>query len=366
MEAIPVECGPAMRIIVACSLLLLALPVFSEPLTVTARQWQALGLQTVGVPESGSGVAKGFPATVQVPAGQIQILVAPLEGTLVEMKAVPGVEVRRGQVVAVLVSPQALELQGAYAEASARARQTSEALKRDQQLHQEGIIAAARLESTRALAGEASARLEQARQSLNLAGGKAGRMGPQLELKASLDGVVLEQLVKEGERLPVATPIARIAHLKPLWLEIRVPQQVAAKLRLEDVVQLSRQSVMGKVISIGRAVDMASQSVVIRAQVDQGSESLSPGQAVEVQIRVEGLEGLPLPSSAVVHQKGDLFAFVLKSGDEKTSAVFEARPIQKVSQVGNTVLVSGLKPGERVAVQGVSGLKAMLNGMGGE
>lgn len=348
-----------------------ATPALAEPLKLTATQLQGLGIQTQLVPEGGQGVLKGLPARVEVPAGQMQVLAAPVDGTLQEVLVAPGMPVKKGQVVARLMSPQALELQRAYAEASARSSQARAALQRDEQLHKEGIIAAARLEATRAQAAEAGAQFEQSRQGLSLAGGNPGRMGPVLNLTASMEGLVLEQLAEVGQRIPAATPIVKVGRLKPLWLEIRVPQAVAAQVKVGDGVQIPARNIAGKLLAVGRAVDPASQNVTLRAQVDEGSEALSPGQMVEVEISVRGQTGQALPARAVARHGGALLAFVQSPGGngqnaEKAGVEFQPRPVQVLSQVGDTLLVSGLKPGERVVVQGVSGLKAMLlNGAGG-
>mgnify|MGYP003452144277 FL=1 len=62
---------------------------------------------------------------------------------------------------------------------------------------------------------------------------------------------------------------------------------------------------------------------------------------------------------------GKTWAFVQTAGDDQ-GARFAARPVQVVSQGGDSVLVDGVQAGERVAVKGVSGLKAMLTGVGSE
>ena len=42
------------------------------------------------------------------------------------------------------------------------------------------------------------------------------------------------------------------------------------------------------------------------------------------------------------------------------------KPVSVLSQGGDSVVVDGIQAGERVAVAGVSGLKALLTGVGGE
>jgi len=331
---------------------------------LTPRQLQSLGIQTQTLPPGGDAWLPGIPARVEVPAGQLQVLAAPLEGTLQEVLVAPGATVRKGQVVARLISPQALELQRFHAESSARAAQAAAARQRDEQLFKEGIIAQARLESSRSVAAEAVAQLSQSRQSLALAGGRPGGGGAMLELRAGLDGVLLEQLAQVGDRLPAATPIARIGRPAPLWVTLQVPAATAARVKAGDIVRLPLLGVKGKLLAVSRSVDVASQNVTLRAQVDQGSEQLLPGQAVEVEIRVSEQLGQALPSRALARHEGQLLAFVQQGSGEAVR--FVAKPVKVLSQLGDTVIVEGLAPGERVAVYGVASLKAMLAVSGGE
>lgn len=335
-----------------------------ETALLNARQLQSLGIQTQALPLGEDARLAGLPGRVDIPAGQLQILAAPLEGTLQEVLIPPGATVKKGQVVARMISPQALELQRFHAEASARAAQAGAARQRDEQLFKEGIIAQARLESSRAAAAEAGAQLAQSRQSLALAGGRPGTGGAVLELRAGLNGVLLEQLAQVGERLPAATPIARIGRPAPLWVTLQVPAGVAARVKAGDIVRLPLLGVEGKLLAVSRSVDAASQNVTLRAQVDQGSELLRSGQAVEVEIQVSGQPGQALPSHALARHEGQMLVFVQKGGGEAVR--FVAKPVKVLSQLGDTVMVEGLAPGERVAIQGMASLKAMLTGEGGE
>ena len=72
-----------------------------------------------------------------------------------------------------------------------------------------------------------------------------------------------------------------------------------------------------------------------------------------------------LPDAAVVRQGGQTYAFVQIASDDKGSS-FEARPVKVMGQSGEGLRVSGLQVGDRVVLKGVSGLKAMLSGAGGE
>jgi RND family efflux transporter MFP subunit len=334
-------------------------------ITLQPAQLKSLGIETAVAGEMAGGRSGSYPAQVRVPNEQMRVVAAPVGG-MVEMLAVaPGSTVKRGQVVAHLSSQQALELQRDALQSGSQASLMQQSLKRDEQLFAEGLIAESRLQATRAAAAQASAQASERRQGLALAGAAPGKLGGQLALTAPIDGVVLEQGVQLGQRAETSALIYRIAKLSPLWLEIQAPVDVAATLRDGSPVKIANSEVTGKLIAIGRAVDAASQTVLLRAAVTKGAETLRPGQVIEVEIAGPAGQQQRLPASALARDQGKTLAFVLSSSDAKGS-VFEARPVRVVSQGGDSVTVDGIKAGEKVAVKGVSGLKAMLTGVGKE
>jgi RND family efflux transporter MFP subunit len=334
-------------------------------LTLQAVQLKSLGIETAIAGEAAGGRGGSYPAQVRVPNEQMRVVAAPVGG-MVEMLAVaPGSSVKRGQVVAHLASQQALELQRDALQADSQAGLTHQNLKRDEQLFAEGLIAESRLQATRAAAAQAGAQASERRQGLALAGATPGKLGGKLALTTSIDGVVLEQGVQLGQRVETSAMIYRIAKLTPLWLEIQAPADIAAALHEGSPIRIANSDVSGKLIAIGRAVDAASQTVLLRAEVTKGAETLRPGQVIEVEIASPGGQQQRLPASALARDQGKTFAFVQTASDDKSTS-FEARPVRVISQGGNSVTVDGVKAGEKIAIKGVSGLKAMLTGVGKE
>lgn len=350
-----------------CLILALSCPAvtLAETLSLQTAQLKALGIATQAVGHADDGRPGGLPARVVVPNEQMRVVAAPVGGMIEWLAAAPGSSVKRGQVVARLASPQALELQRDALQAGSQSALLQQSLKRDEQLFAEGLIAESRLQATRAAAAQAGAQASERKQGLALAGIAPGKLGGPLSLVAPIDGFVLEQSAQLGQRVEASAPIYRIARLSPLWLEIQAPLSLAAGLREGMPVKLSNSGVSGKLIAIGRAVDSASQTVLLRASVGKGAETLTPGQVIEVELTATGSAGERLPAAALFRHDGKTFAFVQVASDDK-GARFEARALRVISQGGETAAVEGVKADERVAVKGVSALKAMLTGVGKE
>lgn len=337
----------------------------AEPLLLQAAQIKALGIETALADEVNLSRKGTLPATVLVPNAQMRIVSAPVGGMIEMLAVAPGDSVKRGQVLARLSSPQVLELQRDALQSGSQAHLQQQNLKRDEQLFAEGLIAESRLQATRTAAAQAAALASERRQGLSLAGLVPGKLGEALALTAPIDGVVLEQGVQLGKRVDSAALIYRIARVSPLWLEVQAPIGLAAGLREGTPVRIANSAVSGKLIAIGRAVDAASQTVLLRVSVEAGAESLRPGQIVEVEMATPPGKQLRIPASALARNQGVSLVFVQTAGDDKEIS-FSARPVRIVSQGGEGVVIDGVASGERIAVKGVSGLKAMLSGVGKE
>lgn len=336
----------------------------AESIVLNGAQVKSLGVE-VAVAEAGKAAGQGgLPGRVTVPNDQMRVVAAPVAG-MVEMLAVaPGSAVKRGQVVAQLASPQALELQSGALQAGSQAQLAQQNLKRDEQLFAEGLIAESRLQASRASATQAAAMAAERRQGLALAGVAPGTVGGPLALVSPIDGVVLEQGVQVGQRVDASTLIYRIARLLPLWLEIQAPASLLGNLKVGVPVRVAGTAARGKVIAIGGAVEAGSQSVLVRAAVEAGADALRPGQAVEVELDLPAAAGLRLPSAALVRHAGNTVVFVQTTAKE--GMAFRPQAVRVLGQGADNVLVEGLRSGEPVAVKGVSGLKAMWTGVGRE
>ena len=335
-----------------------------ESLHLQPAQIRALGIETQVVGENLAIRPRRLPARVVIPTDQIRLVSAPVPGLIERLTVATGAWVKKGEVVANLSSPEALTLQRDAMEAQTQSLLLHQNLKRDIQLFAEGLIPESRLQATRAAAGQAEAHASEAQQHLTMAG-MVGRGGGPLALASPIDGVVLEKEVALGQRVEAAAVIYRIAQLKPLWLEIQAPTEVVIGLTEGTPVGLADTDIVGRVIAIGPNIDPTSQTRLVRALVEAGSEHLTPGQSVEVEISPAAAKHQGLPAAAVIRQGGQTYAFV-QLPDADQGARFEPRQLQVIGQSGEGVLVEGLQPGERVVLKGVSALKAMMTGAGGE
>lgn len=348
-------------------------------LTLTAEQVRALRLvsQPVGAgagaaaaPASaaaggsaGATLRSRHPGRVTVPDARQRVLAAPVAALVERLQVSVGDTVRAGQVLATLRSPAAQDLQREAQSATLQAELAASALARDQRLLDEGLIAASRFEATRAQARQASLLADDRRRALAQAGAAATANGGVVTLTAPIAGTVIERQATVGQRVDATAPLLRIAALDTLWLELQVPVREAAALRMGDAVRLDEPALAARVIAIARAVDAASQTVMVRAQVDTSAAAqlLRVGQSVQAVIESAGAaDGLAVPAAAVIEHEGRSWVFVDTGGGR-----YRATPVQVLQRSGNSAQLRGLDglgKGSAVVVQGTASLKGLLAG----
>jgi len=341
-------------------------PATSYPLIpLSAAQARALGVETQALTAAGAGLDDGLPALVQVPNEQLRVVAAPLAGLIVQLDVAPGQSVKKGQPLARLASPALLAAERDYLQAGQQAQLAAQAARRDQQLFAEGIIAESRYQNSRSAQQQAALALDARRAELRQAGVPEGtltalqktqQLPGEMTIVAPIDGVVLEQSAQAGQRVEAGSPLFRIGRLSPLWLEIQVPATLATTLREGLDVLVPSVGGSGKVINIGRQINPASQTIVVRARLDTSTRKLLPGQMVEAVLKLPAERAaFRVALSSVIHAEGQAFVLLAEADG------FRPLPVRATPQADQRVLLESpaLGPDTRIAVKGLAALKSI-------
>jgi cobalt-zinc-cadmium efflux system membrane fusion protein len=358
--------------LLACALLLACGPALAGPapndvlIRLDERQQRAAGIDVAQVQAEAGTTQAVLPGTVSVPPRQLRVVAAPAAGLLEAVLVAPNEPVTEGQPIARLRSSDLLEAQRLFLQALSGETLAAEKLRRDEQLHRERIIAERRLITTRADHEYARTTLQEREQMLALLGmadeaieelKSKHRMVPALTITAPVDGVVLQANVSAGERVAPAAPLFSIAVLKPLWVTLQVPLAQAVAIESGTRVSVPGTTAQGEVVRLGRSVDPATQSIAAVVEVEDGAETLRPGQVVSasVALRPNGTPQWRLPAGSVVRHAGRSWVFI------RTAEGFRARPVTVVAESGNAASIRAkLAPNDQVATRGILALLAEL------
>ena len=149
-------------------------------------------------------------------------------------------------------------------------------------------------------------------------------------------------------------------------MEIQAPLAIAARAEVGTPLTIASAGASGKLIAVGRSVDPASQSVLLRGLVTQGAEALRPGQATSVDLALGNATEttVQVPGSAILRHENKPWVFVAARAGTATG--YRATAVTIIGRTGEATVVSGIPADATVATAGVSALKASWLGIGKE
>ena len=247
--------------------------------------------------------AAGSPAPARGHRGSVACLIGPersadigsaVTGVIAAIPVDRGDSVRRGQVLVRLEQDvERAQLQAASArsaiDAEVRSAEASLALARDryERMHalaDSGAVAALSIEQARAEHDVAQQRLQQALGQRKVAQQEQGIFQAQLaqrSLRAPFDGVIVERMAHEGERVE-DKPLLRMAQLHPLRVELVMPAARWGSVRSGDEMPIlpdlpAATRLLAKVTHIDRTLDAASNTFRVRLSLPNPSFEIPSG-----------------------------------------------------------------------------------------
>ncbi len=341
-------------------------------MAINATQKQTLGIVSAPLPPRQHGELAGMPAQVVIPGNQLFTVSTPLAAMIEQTLVGVGDSVRKGQVLATLQSPALAEAQRGLLQAYTQAQLAKDYLTRDQKLWQDGIIAESRYRATQSQYREASAALAERKQLLKLSGmsdkaiaelQNGNSLNSTLSVTSPIDGVILEKTASTGQRLDAAVPLYKVARLDPLGLEIQAPLASTRGLKIGATVTIPAYGATGKLTAIGRSLSGSNQTILLRAIISKGADALRPGQYLEATLDTSSSDAdqWNVPNGALARIEGKTLLFI------ETEKGFRAAEVTVLHEGAQDTLITGKLTGmEKIAVQGVSSLKAQMMGIGGE
>lgn len=309
------------------------------------------------------------PAKVVVPPEQEYVVSASQAGLITKLNAAIGDKVKKGEVLVELNSPDLLSMQRLYLKALSELQQGSFLYQRDKKLVQEGVIAERRWQETQAQYNAFVSEADEHKQLLQSAGmttgdiaqlAKTHRLSSQHSLRAPITGVIMERMAVAGERIDSLAPIYRVANLDELWLEINIPQERFASLKIGDAVQIENTDITAKISLLGQSVNPENQTVLARAVIKGRQATIRAGQRINIQIiQASDTPIFKVPNAAIAQNDNQSFLFV------RNKEGFAVTPITVIGKQGEESIISGdLADGIDIAIQGAVALKANWLGLG--
>ncbi len=183
-----------------------------------------------------------------------------------------------------------------------------------------------------------------------------------LDLKAPINGRVIERHGTVGEAVDRAKEIYTISDLANLWAIAEVKEKDIALLRVGQdatlrVLAFPDETFTGKVMLLGDEIEAKTRTLEVRILLENASGKLKPGNFADVEIVTDVLGGvLVIPDDALQTLEDQQVVFVAGDGNTFTKRTVRVGREQN----GRVEIVDGLREGERVVTTGSFLLKSEM------
>ncbi|MDO9299258.1 efflux RND transporter periplasmic adaptor subunit [Bradyrhizobium sp.] len=345
------------------------LSLADDEVKLSPAQAQTLGVRVAHPILSRTDLTLPYPAQIVIPTPQLWVVSAPVAGMVTSLSVARGDRVNSGQPLVMLESPSFVSLQRDYLQAFAHDVLAAQQLKRNTELFQGNAVPLRVLETSQAEARQASIAVSERKQMLRLSGlsdAAISRLASETAITATLSvaspqpATAVEIVVSPGQRVEQSAPLVKIARLSPLWVEIAIPAMSVRAIRPGARVEIDGYVTPGKVVLVSETTDVATQTILVRAEVPNTGE-LRPGQTAAVRINFlsSGESAWEIPYSALVRRGETTSVFVAIEGG------FRIAPVTLLAEDQDHVVVSGaISEKDEVAVSGITALRGILQRLG--
>lgn len=251
--------------------------------------------------------------------------------------------VRRG---AVLVELDSAETRAALAEAEATLADSESQFNRSRELFAQKALSISQLDQI-----EATLKANRAR--TNAANARLA----DTVIRAGFDGRTGFRRVSIGSLVSPGTVITTLDDTSLIKLDFTVPETYFYLLKTGLPITarsagLPNREFEGKVANIDSRIDPTTRSITVRAEIPNRDGALRPGMFMTVLLQGAVVPTVLVPEAAIVPEQGRMYVFVIDGqiARRREISIGRRRP-------GEVEIVSGLKEGERIVVDGTQNLR---------
>jgi cobalt-zinc-cadmium efflux system membrane fusion protein len=294
-------------------------------------------------------------------AFQTTPVIAQVGGPVNRIVVTPGEQVRAGQPLLYITSPDYSQLRSAYVKARNAFQLADKFYKRAQDLYAHKAIAQADVEQAESTRAQAEADLQSSEQAIRILGISNPEdvanspPSPEVALLAPLGGEVVERLCSPGQLLQAGgTQCFTLSNMGTVWVLVNIYQNDVASVHVGDEATIDNEAypgvVRGKIQYIAPALDPNTRTLQARIEASNPGERLKKDMYVTAQVRAGVVpNALMVPDAAVLRDTENMPYVYLQTGDNQ----FARRMVTLGdNQGGKTQITAGLQAGDKVVGDG--------------
>jgi membrane fusion protein, heavy metal efflux system len=297
-----------------------------------------------------------LPAVVESDPARTAAVLTPLSGRLIALKVALGDRVNRGQVVAIIDSPDLAQAYTDNEKAADAFKLNQKTLERQEAQNKLGVASDRDLDQAKSDYAQAAAEYTRTQAHLKTLGASAESKPASRELSvtAPVAGSVTALNVAPGNMINDPTqPLMTIADLSTVWVTAMVPEKDIAGVSKNQDAQVTLAAypdrvLHGRVLFVSDVIDSDSRRGKIRIAFANGDYALKPNMFATVVLSGGTRSLVVLPSSALLMNNDRTSVFVATA-----PWTFERRTVDAQLEEGSSVAIrSGVSAGEQVLVKG--------------
>jgi membrane fusion protein, heavy metal efflux system len=290
---------------------------------------------------------------------------SPVVGKVAELRVMPGAAVKKGDLLALVSSPEFGQIQADSRRAETDLSHAERGVARAKELYQAGVIAQKELQSLEA--DLARARGERQRTLAKEKSFGGGAMIDQMfRLLAPVSGTIVERKINLGQELRTdqsgEQALFTISDPSHLWVTLDIPEVLSKEIQVGEQVRISVPALPGEVFDatveyVADFIDSQSRTIKARASVLNKERRLKAEMFVMADVTIAPSKALLVPATALFLQGAKFYGFVETSPGVFTRREFSAEE----ASLGFMRVLNGGKVGEKVVADGALLLQQMLN-----
>jgi len=343
-----------------------------ETVELTEKQRSALKVEPVG--EHVFPIEKGAVGSIDFNEDMSVQVFTQYQGRIIELFAKVGDEVKKGQTLFTIDSPDLVQAESTLIAATGVLELTTRALARLRTLYESRAVAQKDLEQGISDQQTAEGALRAARDAVRVFG----------KTEAEVDRIVAQR--KVDSTLVVASPITgritarnaapglfvqpgsvpapyTVADISTMWMLANVIESDIPNFRLGQEVRVKvtahpQRVFEGKISTIGATVDAGTHRVIVRSEIEDPEHRLLPGMYANFVIRTgDPVRAVAVPLEGVVREgDGTMSVWVTTNQHQFVKRTVEIG----MQRDGYDQILKGVEPGELIATEGAVFLSNML------
>jgi len=292
---------------------------------------------------------------IDVPPQNLVSVSAPMGGYLKTTNMLPGMHIRKGDVLAVMEDPQYIQLQQDYLMARSKLEYTHLEYERQKELNQSKASSdkvfqqvASEWNALKITVGALSEKLRLIH--INPSSVTPGNISRSIRIYAPIDGYVSKVNVNIGKYIAPTDVLFELVNPEDIHLALKVFEKDLDKLFIGQQLVAYTNGMPGRkypceIILIGKDLN-ADRNTEVHCHFETYDKTLIPGTYMNADVQVKTEDRYVLPEGAVVHFEGKEYVFE-QQGDNKFAMV-EVKA--GATNEGYTELMDGAKLASREVV----------------